>query len=258
MRHPVWVCSKNRPGAPLFALLAEHGLRCTIVVEPQDRDLYAERLPGMTRFTLAEDDRGLAYARQGALDAVRATRIGRYWMLDDDISRFYVARGGRNQPVPPGDALSLGEQAAHHYGAGVAALEYSQFSWSARPGQISRDSYCDCCVLIDSGTLADYRQELPLKVDRDFALQVIAAGEHTVRLRDTSFQVPKNGSNKGGLHDRYADGIEAIASRRMQELWPGICEAKVKPNGRPDVKIDPDVAFMLDQIYDDDTPLLIL
>ena len=59
----------------------------------------------------------------------------------------------------------------------------------------------------------------------------------TARLRDDQLTVPRNGRTRGGLHDRYADGIEVQASRRMEELWPHVCEAFVKPDGRPDVKI---------------------
>ena len=233
MRFPIYVCSKGRPAAPLFKLLREHGIAYTAFIEPQDAGRY-----GGHPHVMEKNDQGLAYARQQALATARERGHEYYWMIDDDVSRFYTANLGKNIPCDPQAALSVAERVASRTGVGIVSLEYSQFSWNAKREQVSWNSYCDCCVLIKSDTLADYRMELPLKVDRDFTLQVIANGERTVRLRDISFQVPTNGSNKGGLHDRYADGIEAIASRRMEELWPGVCEAKVKPNGRPDVKIN--------------------
>lgn len=244
---PILVCSKGRPNAPVFPLLREAGLLYRVVVEPQDFHAYIDA--GHTCLCMDHDDRGLAYARQYALDIVRYEPSLWYWMLDDDLSRFYRTAGRRNVPVPIADALSTAERLLEHLrtplmqpvrapaDVGIVALEYSQYAWSATPGQLAWNSYCDCAVLIRSDVLADYRLKLPLKVDRDFTLQVIASGTDVVRLRSVSFQVPRNGSNKGGLHDRYADGIEETASRRMEELWPGVCEYKMKPNGRPDTKI---------------------
>jgi TET-Associated Glycosyltransferase len=236
---PIYVCSKGRPDAPLFGLLRKELLRYRVIVEPQDEARYAPLHPGL--LVLPENDQGLAYARQFALDHVRNEGGAHYWMLDDDVRSFHEAWNGKNHPRSARRVLGLAEKfsgIAQAKDVEIVSLEYSQFSWNAKVGQVSWNSYCDCAVLIDARTLADYRLQLPLKVDRDFTLSVIASGKRTARLRDLSFQVPTNGSNKGGLHDRYADGIEATASRMMEQLWPGVCEAKVKPNGRPDVKIN--------------------
>jgi hypothetical protein len=75
-------------------------------------------------------------------------------------------------------------------------------------------------------------------------LQIIASGWDTVRIGWLSFAVPRNGSNDGGQHDVYdsltGEGMrkEEWASRRLAELWPGVVEFTVKPNGRPDAKIN--------------------
>jgi len=236
---PVFVCSKQRPKAPLFQLLAEVGFRALVFVEPQDRDLYDA--PTYDVAVLERNDAGLAFARQAALEHARAVGLDWFWLLDDDISAFWRTDPlhHRNMKVTADYALERAERWAdsHDGRLGLVALEYAQYAWNARRGGVTWCSYCDCCVLVNTDTPANYRLSLPLKVDRDFTLQTIAHGYDSARLRDLSFTVPRNGSNAGGLHDRYAQGIERTASARMAELWPGVCTPYVKSNGRPDIKI---------------------
>lgn len=239
---PILIATKGRAGksSTIAALLAD-GLAPLLFVEPQDTAAYTLAYPGTPLVTLEHDDQGIGYVRQAILEHARATGLGWYWMLDDDITALYQVVKGRNVKVSPSTALA-GAQALFVGVADVAqaGLEYQQFAWSARR-PIAFNSYCDVavCVNVERTRMLRYRSEVDMKEDRDFTLQVLSMGYRTARVCAYAFSAPKNGSNAGGLYDAYAsDGREAQASLRMAELWPGVCRPVVKPDGRHDVRIN--------------------
>lgn len=242
-RHwPVYIASKGRPSCPTAKLLAGAQRQVTVVVERQEADAYgAELAAGAALHQLELSDQGIAYVRNAILGAEQ----GWHWMLDDDVTRAYRASGGKCHPAPLHEVLAQAEAAAFALPGDVAqlALEYQQFAWSAKRPGWRVNSYCDV-VVANHGSRAraagaSYVGELALKEDRDFTIQLLAAGRLTARSRHLAFSAPKNGSNGGGLAPLYAtDGREATASRRMEARWPGVCTFNEKADGRPDVKID--------------------
>ncbi len=240
---PIFVPSKGRPQSSTLKLLREHGIEHNVVVEPQELENYKlnELGPPISFYlALPENDRGIAYVRNMIKRTAGGAGMKWYWMLDDDITRFYLAIGGKNSASNP---LTVLLEAQRIFSSlplvGQGALEYQQFSWSAKKDFAI--GYCDVAVAINADrTLGiEYRQEMDLKEDRDFTLQILANGMLTVRASKCGFSAPKNGSNKGGLYEEYQkDGREEQASRRMEAAWPGICKYQPKKDGRPDVKIN--------------------
>lgn len=229
--------SKGRPDGQTFGLLRDAGLTYVPLVEP--RDVAAYVAAGHERVqALPENDRGLGYVRQYALAFARNAGIEWYWMLDDDITGFYVAEGGKCRRAAAADVLQAAEQAIVTEDSAHGGLEYQQYAWRNQPGHVTYGSYCDVAVMIRSSVMCDYRPETGVKVDRDFTLQVIATGMDVIRTGWLAFAAPANGSNPGGLHDEYAAaGREERDSRQLAALWPGIAEYKPKRDGRPDAKI---------------------
>lgn len=199
-------------------------------------------LPIRQVLQLPENDGGLPYVRQWILEYARASDIKWYWMLDDDIHGFYRAIKARNNRIDITEALSSAQSLFSERPAiGQAALEYQQFSWSAiKPYAVN--SYCDVCVAINSSIPKNirFRPQTNLKVDRDFTLQILAAGFNTIRLSKIAFAAPKNGSNEGGLFEEYSKvEQEKKDSLVMCQLWGGdICKPKKKSDGRMDVAIN--------------------
>jgi hypothetical protein len=241
---PIVIASKGRPEASTLKTLADASLTALVIVEPQDADQYrkADEKNGWGNefLILPKSDGGLAFARDAALEAMRQRRQSWYWLLDDDISGFYKTIRRKTEKTRADEVLEEAEKRFALAGSqlGIGSLEYQQYAWNAKTGQIAMNSYCDVAVFINTSTSAKYRPETGLKVDRDFTLLVLSAGRTTIRLRDLSFSAPTNGSNKGGLYDEYKTGIEEKHSRVLAELWPGIVTYHKKPNGRPDAKID--------------------
>jgi hypothetical protein len=237
---PVYVASKGRPDSATLRQLAADELAAFVFVEPQDADSYEERWDGRHVIVpLDQDDEGLAYVRQAILNEARALRLRWFWMLDDDITRFVRFDKQRSaRRVRARDALALAEDAFRREPVAQAAIEYAQFAWSAE-GRVRRNSYCDVAVALRADVPIDFRPETGVKCDRDYTLQLLAAGYDTLRTSAVAFVAPKNASNRGGLHDVYAAGQERRDSERMVELWGrAICELHEKPDGRPDVRIN--------------------
>ena len=241
---PIYIATKARSeNSPTVPLLLADGIIPTLVVEPQDEMAYRKRYTTCHFLVLLNNDMGVTYAR----NAVRhhAMRMGYewFWMMDDDIKQFYVverpegAKSGRNVKAPPKLVIEQAEEALMALpNLAVGAMEYQQYAWAANK-PLAMNSYCDVAVLVNLKKTESISYRDNCKEDRDFVLQCLALGYDAARSTRTAFAVPKNGSNKGGLHDAYAKGLENHWSARMTELWPGICERVTKKDGRPDVKI---------------------
>lgn len=190
---------------------------------------------------LPQDGQGLAYSRNFALDYARENSLDWFWMLDDDISKFYKTVNRRNTPTTAKECLESAELLfKSDRGVAQAALEYQQFSWSQKK-QVHVNGYCDVavCINVRRTKTMSYRKNVELKEDRDFTLQCLSKGYRTVRACHCAFSAPQNGSNDGGLHDVYKAGRERQAVDEMCRVWgKAICTPTVKKNGRRDVKIN--------------------
>lgn len=237
---PIYVPSKGRAGTS--QLLARFGEllvdAITVVVEPQEFLAYRAAYPKLCLEQLIGNNGGITFARRSVTALARKRGHRWFWMMDDDITGFYRTVGNKCVRHPAFEVLCEAQQISLPNVAQIA-LEYQQFSWSAKQ-PIAVNSYCDVCVAIrtEATVKHDYRP-VDLKEDRDFTMQLIQGGWTTVRCRQLAFSCPKNGSNKGGLFEEYAQpGREVAAVEKLCGLWPWCCTRQVKPNGRIDAKID--------------------
>lgn len=238
MTAPVYVASKGRPHSALLRYLRNEGVEHAVVVEPHERaDYLAAGAPRRSLRLLDEDEQGFGYARAGTLAHARADGHDWFWMLDDDITSFHEIAGGKARRVTARRALDGAEQILAEVEWGQAALDYQQYAWGARQPYVL-NSYCDVAVAIRCDTPAAYRAECGVKLDRDFTMQVLAAGQPTVRVTRFAFGAPTMGTNAGGLYDEYRQGREQTDAETLARLWPQHATVVVKANGRPDAKID--------------------
>jgi len=237
-----YIASKGRAGTCHTARLLAGKVPFMLVVEPGEAEAYSENHPSGELVVLPRGGMGLPFARNFILEHARSGGGGWFWMLDDDITKFYVAGAGKCRPADAGQVLGLASaRASGAEDVAQVSLEYQQFAWSATR-EMTRNSYCDVAVAIHAGRCgaARFRDEVTLKVDRDFTLQLLSSGWGTVRFNRLAFACPKNGTNPGGNSGFYeTDSPEESSSRKMVELWGGeICRLHRKSDGRPDVKIN--------------------
>ena len=240
MNAPIFIPSKGRAGKAkcIETLLAEENENLVILVEPQDVEAYEAAYPKANIEVLPDNDRGIAFVRNHLLQRARTQNIDWFWQLDDDINTMGEVVNGK--VVKQNFTYVLERSLAllmKFPTLAIGALEYQQYAWSAkRP--YAFNSYCDTCVVVNTKNTARLKYRDGVKEDRDIVLQALSTGLITARTTHFCFGSPKNGSNKGGLHDKYKAGLEIQWSKKMIELWPGVCEMNVKPDGRPDVKIN--------------------
>lgn len=232
MTAPVYVPSKGRATTATTPRL----VACTLVVEPQDADVYRAHFENV--LVLPENDQGLAYARNYILSLNTAP----FWMMDDDITGFYQRLNKRMQRIDGAVAIAQAEclfASKPHIAQG--ALEYQQFAWSTTH-DYTLNGYCDVCVWINpvyASKVASYHADLVPKEDRDFTLQILTAGYRTMRVQAFAFSAPKNGSNAGGLKPVYdTTGAERAGVDRLCAKYPGLVTPQTKPDGRYDAKIN--------------------
>lgn len=237
---PIYVPSKGRPNGKTMQNLMDSDLNWKVIIEPQDAKVYQLVVAKERMIVLGQNDKGIAHVRNFILKNAD-TQNGWYWMLDDDISMFYEIANKRCVKTTVRKCL-IGAQGCF---VGLpnlaqAALEYQQFAWSSTK-LLKYNSYCDVAVCINRDNLGGikYRGIVNLKEDRDFTLQLLAAGKRTARVTRFAFAAPRNGSNEGGLYEVYRAGRELGACKTMVSLWgEDVCRHIVKPNGRNDVKIN--------------------
>lgn len=243
MTFKIFVPSKGRAGkAKTIENLVKEELDFTCLVEPQELEQYQEAYPTVDFLCLKESNKGIGYVRQFILTHNREVNLaGWYWMLDDDISSLSEQQGTKNVRRPFGEVLVKAFFLFSEIpNVSQAALEYQQFSWSAKK-DLAYNSYCDVCVCINVHRTqhVNYRSFCDLKEDRDFTLQILGSGYYTIRTSRFGFSAPKNGSNEGGLREVYLQsGRELEAVKRMCLLYPELITSQVKSDGRVDCKIN--------------------
>lgn len=238
MVFPILIPSKKRPKSKLFQLLKDGGLDFFIFVEPQDYDNYSYL---KNIIILPENNKGLVFSRNYILKKSIELGSNWFWMLDDDVNKFYKTVNKRNITITPREAFELSENIIlKSDNVAQAAMEYQQFSWS-QAKSLNYNSYCDVvvCINVNKTKNIKYRENVTLKEDRDFTLQCLSRGYNTLRTTHVAFSCPKNGSNEGGLYDVYKSGLERNSVDMMCKIWgKDICQPVLKKGGRYDVKIN--------------------
>lgn len=261
----IWiVATKGRAGKGKILQWLNDNLPIDTIlfVEPQEYELYKSYYPNIRRYyIMRENNRGLAYVRNEIYNFALQHEIKYFWMPDDDITGFFDKEGNRvkknNDPI---QALIKAQERFIKEGFYHAGLEYQQYAWSANR-EFTLNSFVDAVVWFNMDLLKTilptppYREELKLKVDRDFCMQVLAKGGTTARYNELSLSMPKEGSNEGGLKEIAYDipGFEESMVDKLREIWGfNIVEKITKPSGRIDAKIHWDrlIPLKTNQIYD--------
>jgi hypothetical protein len=239
---PIFVPSKGRPNAALFSQLEASGLPYTAVVEPQEEGAYRRQHPNATLLILPQGNRGITFVRQFILEHARHQKLKRYWQIDDNIRQFLrVNEEGKQDKIPASVALRGIENQVRgiHGRVALAAADYVQFAcFAAKKKPYSLNNRAYCCVLTDTHTDINYRNETETKEDVDFTVQHLTAGWQTLLSHRFAMAKPKMGANvAGGLSNAYKSGRHLVAAKCVHALWPKVSKLVTKPGGM-DVRIN--------------------
>jgi hypothetical protein len=248
----IYIPSKGRgTTAPFLKRLKKtehpsHLKSFTIVVEPQDLELYRKTFPEFSYLVLDKNNQGIAYTRNFIKHHSIQNQEAGFWQIDDDIRQFNVHYFGTkaSEKVTSNYLGVLQSSADVLLGLprlAIGGLDYSKYALTANQRRIKFHLICsvDSVVFINNLYAHNLHYRKNTKEDRDIVLQALEAGYLTCRLTKFSFMHVANGGIKGGLHSEYKNGAELRWIQSMITQWPQYCSVVFKKkSGRIDVKIN--------------------
>lgn len=242
-RHPVYVISKGRYD-PALALtvrfLLEDEIPFRLVIEPTERDEYAQLVDSETILVLPFADLGLGSipARNFAWEHAIETGAERHWILDDNIASVERFHGGRRERCPSGPVFACVEDFVDRYeNVAITGLNYHMFGI---PGSLKKPFHLNAHVysfmLIDNALEQRWRGRY--NEDTDLCLQVLAAGLCTILVNAfLAYKKPTMTGKGGNTDELYAGDGRLEMARSLERRWPGVVKVR-RRYGRPQHVVD--------------------
>lgn len=162
-------------------------------------------------------------------------------LLDDDLKAFVIRRNGQNfKRMTTADEVENELEIAIEEARlnkcemiGFSATENNMVA-RARP-DFSYDVLLQGSMLIALGD-TEFDENWKMVEDYEISLRIIHRNGHTIRANQISAIKPKNGTNEGGLHERYENNELPIWTRRLGQKYKEFKPNKTFTGGR--VKFD--------------------
>lgn len=225
-RYPVYVISKGRSDCCLTArFLVKEGVPFRLVIEPQERDLYAAEFAPELLEVLPFSNLGLGSipARNWVWEHSRAAGAARHWIMDDNILGMWRRWKARKIRCAADVALRASEDFVDRYeNIAIAGLNYYMFS----PNKIRQPPFV-ANVHVYSTLLI--KNDLPHRwrgrynEDTDLCLQVLADGWCTVLFNAFLIWKMTTMTMKGGNSAELYKGDGRLKmARSLERAWPGV------------------------------------
>lgn len=229
-RYPVYVISKGRYSDCMTAkFLLKDDVPFHLVVEPQEREVYARRFGADRILVLPFSNLGMGSipARNWVKDHATFAGHERHWILDDNI--LWISRRYKNKRIQctSGVAFRAIEDFSDRYeNVAIAGMNYEMFAIDGQkmpPFYLNHRVYSSMLIL----NRLPHRWRGRYNEDTDLCLQVLADGLCTVLIN--AFLIWKmrtmkmKGGNTGELY--HGDGRLKMA-RSLERMWPGVVTTK--------------------------------
>ncbi len=213
-RHPVYVISKGRwdPEWHDTATALERAqVPFRIVVEPQERDLYARRIPAERILVLPFSNLGLGSipARNWVWEhALQEGRSAWHWILDDNIQGFYRLHYNLKTPCADGTIFRAAEDFVDRY-VNVAKFGFNYFMFASQdtvlpPYVLNTRVYSCICLRND----LPYRWRGRYNEDTDLSLRILKDGHATILFSAFLARKAPTLTMKGGNTDQLYAGVD--------------------------------------------------
>ncbi|EAN82931.1 hypothetical protein C3747_57g91 [Trypanosoma cruzi] len=193
--------------------------------------------------------RALATSLPSSSSAPRAAQW--FWVMDDDIQRFYMAWDEKNHVITPRELFTevytriqeLHGNICDMNGIAIFSLEYPRFAYTYGDSDVALNSYNNIASLFRYDLLPpDCKYRFRIREDYDYTLQLINHGMMTARFRNLSFEVPGMAEMAGGMTDYYKTQKEDIRlqNKLFLETWPAVAQECIKGKGalqREDIRV---------------------
>jgi hypothetical protein len=231
---PIYIPTRGRPNAHLTTReLDAANLDYRLVVEPRERDAYAQHHDPRRLLLLDANDQGIAYARNWIKRHAILSRSTYHWQIDDDTQSFLLRRDGKPHRISARQALAVIEEVVDNctnIGAACPSAAAYAFSYDGR-APIRYNGIVYGCALLRSEAPYAYRGDVP--EDCDSTLQILESGEVTMVFKRVVVQTVATGSARGGNTETAYRGDGRLERyQRIAAAWPGLWTI-ANQQGRP-------------------------
>lgn len=226
-KHPIYVISKGRHMYKRLTphILLEQNVRCQVVVEPQEFELYAQILPRdcLLQLPFADLGQGSIPARNWVWEHAKASGSEWHWILDDNIRNFNRFHDNKIRSCRCTGALFAAAETFAERCSNVAIAGFHDAKFIV-PGQIVKPYYTNTrvysCLLIRNCIPFAWRGKY--NEDTDLCLRVLKAGYATVLFNAFLMEKAATMKMKGGnTDDLYANGRLEFA-QSLQRQHPDV------------------------------------
>ena len=229
----VCIGSKGRLNTTTYKLFDKKYFDVYHFIEPQEMDLYD--VPN--KVSIGKNDMGIAYMRNFLLQWSKKEK--KEWVIfsDDDITSFGESVGAKTIKKDSKVLLKIYEK-IKKLPFEIAGMNYSQYAWSESKQYRINAGSVDCCIFVNVKKIKwEFDESLQFKADREFIMQTIKKGYGVVKFGKIFFSCPNIGSNKGGLHDLYANRVDEESIKQLAIRWNPYVKLRKNRTGRLDGKI---------------------
>ena len=226
------IASYKRPECKMVRTLLESGVKKEdIIVSTQTEDDYNEYKNRVECEVIFAKKDSAAGNRNTILNYVDRPVI----LLDDDVIGFYKFLGGKWQKDTTGGLASLEGmfKTAEENGCCLYGVSANT------NGIITRNRYEFDINTLFQGTVLGvldskirFNESWKMVEDYELCLRLIRKGARLLRANYISAGKPKNGSNAGGLHERYAQGQLPYWIDALEKTYPEFKANKKKDGGQ--------------------------
>lgn len=232
VHYPIYVISKGRSDVCLTAkFLIKDGVKFSIVVEPQEYDLYRANFPNADILVLPFSNLGLGGipARNWCWEDSIKKGFKKHFIVDDNILGMYIRFKGRRLECESEAAFITTQRFSDRYtNLAIAGLNYSMFATeSSKMPPFVLNCHVYSFLLIRNEI--PYRWRGRYNEDTDLCLQVLSGGYCTALLNAFLIKKMPTMTMKGGNSAELYKGDGRLKmARSLERVWPKVVETRKK------------------------------
>lgn len=226
MIYPIYIPSIYRPNSEFLISIRDikPSIEYYIIIAKHQYEDYSKNFPSDNLVILPDNVIKISEIRQYILELARKNKETKIWMLDDDLSKFFIKSNNLekvNLMTLIKKAEEESEQEQKHIPKVVQwGFKYSTFALQKTPYSFNTNIGMIQLLDIEATKHINYDLSFPTLEDTDFTIQLLMNGFANLQFNHMIFTAPKSGKGKGGLESEYNKGAKQKGMLRFKEKYP--------------------------------------